>query len=188
MCRGISLLIRLTNAFAPSTSLPRCLYVCNALSPLSRFVLTIHQRVPNSPLTKDQLEVLRQQVLSEGDLVSVQSRFNYAWGLIKSDVVHDQRLGVKILTDVYKDSPQRRRECLYYLAIGTFKLGDYADARRYVESLIAHEPENHQALALQQMINDKIAKDGLIGIALVSGLVAAGATALSLFLRNSKRR
>lgn len=120
--------------------------------------------------------------------MSVQSRFNYAWGLIKSDVVHDQRLGVKILTDVYKDSPQRRRECLYYLAIGTFKLGDYADARRYVESLIAHEPENHQALALQQMINDKIAKDGLIGIALVSGLVAAGATALSLFLRNSKRR
>jgi fission 1 protein len=91
----------------------------------------------------------------------VQSRFNYAWGLIKSDDTNDQRLGVKILTDVFKDSPQRRRECLYYLAIGTFKLGDYSDSRRYVDALIAYEPENHQAQALKQMISDKIAKGRL---------------------------
>lgn len=130
--------------------------------------------------------MLRQQVLSEGDLVSVQSRFNYAWGLIKSDDTNDQRLGVKILTDVFKDSPQRRRECLYYLSIGTYKLGDYSDSRRYVDALLSYEPENQQALALKQMVADKIAKDGLIGIALVSGAVAAGAAILSLAFR--KRR
>ncbi|CCH44349.1 Mitochondria fission 1 protein [Wickerhamomyces ciferrii] len=130
--------------------------------------------------------VLRQQVLSEGELVSVQSRFNYAWGLIKSNKVDDQRLGVKILTDVFKDSPQRRRECLYYLSIGTYKLGDYADARRYSDALVQHEPDNQQAQALQKMIEDQISKDGLIGIALISGVVAAGATALSLFLRKKR--
>lgn len=88
----------------------------------------------------------------------MQSRFNYAWGLIKSADTNDQRLGVKVLTDVFKDSPQRRRECLYYLSIGTYKLGDYADSRRYVETLLATEPDNQQALALKQMISDKIAK------------------------------
>ncbi len=51
-----------------------------------------------SPLSKDQLAVLRKQLLREGDLASVQSRFNYAWGLIKSDKEDDQQLGVKILT------------------------------------------------------------------------------------------
>lgn len=129
---------------------------------------------------------MRQQVLSEGELVSVQSRFNYAWGLIKSNKVDDQRLGVKILTDVFKDSPQRRRECLYYLSIGTYKLGDYADARRYSDALVQHEPDNQQAQALQKMIEDQISKDGLIGIALISGVVAAGATAFSLFLRKKR--
>lgn len=111
-----------------------------------------------SPLSAAQLDILRQQVLSEGDLVSVQSRFNYAWGLIKSNKVDDQRLGVKILTDVFKDSPQRRRECLYYLSIGTYKLGDYSDSRRYADALIQHEPENSQAIALKKMIEDQIAK------------------------------
>lgn len=88
----------------------------------------------------------------------MQSRFNYAWGLIKSNKVDDQRLGVKILTDVFKDSPQRRRECLYYLAIGTYKLGDYSDSRRYADALIQHEPENSQAIALKKMVEDQIAK------------------------------
>ncbi|CDR38568.1 CYFA0S02e03136g1_1 [Cyberlindnera fabianii] len=140
----------------------------------------------NTPLSTQQLEILRQQVLSEGDLVSVQSRFNYAWGLIKSTRIDDQRLGIKLLTDVFRDSPQRRRECLYYLSVGTYKLGDYSDARRYADALIAHEPDNHQAKALKKMIEDKIAKDGLIGVALVSGAVAAAAATLSFVLRKKR--
>ncbi|KAH3679185.1 hypothetical protein WICMUC_001196 [Wickerhamomyces mucosus] len=139
-----------------------------------------------SPLAPAQLEILRQQVLSEGDLVSVQSKFNYAWGLIKSSKVDDQRLGVKILTDVFKDSPQRRRECLYYLAIGTYKLGDYSDSRRYADALVQHEPDNHQATLLKKMVEDKIAKDGLIGIALISSVIAAGATGLAFLLKKKR--
>lgn len=87
---------------------------------------------------------------------------------------------------MFRDSPQRRRECLYYLSVGTYKLGDYSDARRYADALIAHEPDNHQAKALKKMIEDKIAKDGLIGVALVSGAVAAAAATLSFVLRKKR--
>ena len=116
-------------------------------------------------------------------MASIQSKFNYAWGLIKSDKVDDQRKGVKYLTEVFKDSPQRRRECLYYLALGSYKLGDYSDSRRYAEALVNHEPENSQALSLKRMVEDRIAKEGLIGIAILSGAVAVGATLISLMRR-----
>lgn len=116
----------------------------------------------------------------------MQSKFNYAWGLIKSDVVQEQRLGVKILTEVFKDSPKRRRECLYYLAVGTYKLGDYSDARRYAEALVNHEPTNNQAIALKLMVEDRISKESLIGFGIVAGAVAVGATVIASFMR--KRR
>lgn len=141
----------------------------------------------NTPLSREQLQVLQDQVTSEGDLPSIQSQFNYSWGLIKSNDPTDQKLGIKTLTDLYKSSPQRRRECLYYLSLGCFKVGDYANARRYIDSLILHEPTNEQFIQLQKIIQDKIATDGLVGIALVSGIVAIGATALSLLLTKKKR-
>ena len=52
----------------------------------------------------------------------------------------------------------RRRECLYYLALGQFKLGHYNDARRYNDSLLEKEPRNMQALSLKALIDDRVAK------------------------------
>lgn len=140
------------------------------------------------PLQKEQLDILHHQLLNEGELISVQSRFNYAWGLIKSTKIEDQRLGVKILTDVFKDSPQRRRECLYYLAIGTFKLGEFKEARRFANTLVTYDPENQQAKLLKKTIEDKITRDGLVGGLLVSGVVAAGVAGLAWFMKQSSNR
>ncbi|KAH3687694.1 hypothetical protein WICPIJ_001317 [Wickerhamomyces pijperi] len=140
------------------------------------------------PLQKEQLEILYHQLLSEGELISIQSRFNYAWGLIKSQSIEDQRLGVKILTDVFKDSPQRRRECLYYLAIGTFKLGEFAESRRFAETLVAFDPENQQAKVLKKTIEDKITKDGLVGGLMITGVIAAGVAGAAWFFRQSARQ
>lgn len=139
-----------------------------------------------SPLSHEQLEILHQQVLTEGDMASTQSKFNYAWGLIKSDRKEQQRLGVKILTEVFKDSPQRRRECLYYLSIGTYKLGDYSDSRRYAEALVNHEPDNAQAIALKRMVEDRISKESLIGVGIVAGALAVGATVLTGILKRKR--
>ena len=60
--------------------------------------------------------------------------------------------------EIYKEAPGRRRECLYYLALGQYKLGHYNEARRYNDSLLEKEPRNMQALSLRALIDDRVAK------------------------------
>ncbi|CCE94048.1 Fis1p TDEL_0H01890 [Torulaspora delbrueckii] len=140
------------------------------------------------PLLPQQVEILRQQVLSEGgDSASIQSRFNYAWGLIKSEDVSDQRLGVKLLTDIYKESSARRRECLYYLGIGCYKLGEYSMAKRYVDTLYEHEPNNKQAQALKSMVEDKVQRETVRGLAMATGVIAGAATIAAIFFRGRRK-
>ena len=110
-------------------------------------------------------------------------------GLIKSNSRQDQQTGVRLLSEIFRDSPERRRECLYYLALGNYKLGSYADARRYNDRLLKYEPANLQAGSLKGLIDDKVAKEGMIGVAIVGGLaVAAGVIGGMLFRGASRQR
>lgn len=139
-------------------------------------------------LLPQQLEILHQQVVSEGgDDATIQSRFNYAWGLIKSPEVNDERLGIKILTDIYKESPNRRRECLYYLTIGCYKVNEFTMAKRYVDTLYEHEPNNKQVQMLKRMVEDKIQRETVKGIAIGAGVVAGIATVIGLMSRSRRR-
>ncbi|PWI70601.1 mitochondria fission 1 protein [Purpureocillium lilacinum] len=171
------------------------------------------------PLNASELNVLRAQYEKEGDMVGVQTKFNYAWvtlspprleptkasppppsstpctlpamcirGLVKSNSRHDQQLGVRLLSDIFRLSPERRRECLYYLALGNYKLGNYGEARRYNDLLLDREPANLQASDLRQLIDAKVAKEGLMGVAILSGVgIAAGVVGAFLF-KNARRR
>lgn len=139
-------------------------------------------------LLPQQLEVLHQQVVNEGgDDATIQSRFNYAWGLIKSPEVNDERLGIKILTDIYKESPNRRRECLYYLTIGCYKVNEFTMAKRYVDTLYEHEPNNKQVQMLKRMVEDKIQRETVKGVAIGAGIVAGIATVIGLMSRSRRR-
>ena len=51
-------------------------------------------------------------------------------------ITRDEKLGVQLLTQLFKDCPPRGRECLYYLAVGGFKLGDYTNARKYCDIVL----------------------------------------------------
>lgn len=137
-----------------------------------------------APLKEAELNVLRRQYESEGTYVGIQTKFNFAWGLIKSAQRNDQQEGVRLLTEIFRDSPERRRECLYYLGLGNYKLGNYAEARRYNDLLLDREPHNLQAQSLRGLIEDKVAREGLVGMAILGGAVTAGAVlAMSLFRR-----
>jgi fission 1 protein len=109
-------------------------------------------------LKDSELAVLRKQYEAEGSWVGVQTKFNYCWGLIKSTRRVEQQLGVRLLTEIFRDYVDRRRECLYYLALGHYKLGNYAEARRYNDILIQNEPTNPQAESLRGLIEEKVAK------------------------------
>ncbi|KAK5070991.1 mitochondrial membrane protein [Lithohypha guttulata] len=139
-----------------------------------------------SPLRPAELQVLRAQYEKEGDYVGVQTKFNYAWGLIKSSERSEQQLGVQLLSDIFKTTPERRRECLYYLALGNYKLGNYAEARRYNELLLEKEPGNLQSQSLRTLIDDKVSREGMMGLAIAGG-VAVAAGVLGGFMMRSAR-
>ncbi|KAJ1679421.1 mitochondrial membrane protein [Spiromyces aspiralis] len=152
-----------------------------------------------TPLSRDELEVLRRQYEREHPTPSVQSKFNYAWGLVKSNDKKKSELGVKLLVEIFEQHPDRQRECLYYIALGYYKLGEYLAARRYNDTLLSMEPNNKQCLSLRKLIDDRVARaeltksdrttriDGIIGMAIAGGAVAAVAGMIAMLLRSKKR-
>jgi len=141
-----------------------------------------------SPLKPDELQVLRSQYEKEGEYVGIQTKFNYAWGLIKSSSRNEQQEGVRLLSEIFRASPERRRECLYYLALGHYKLGNYAEARRYNDLLMDLEPANMQAASLKGLIEDRVQREGLVGVAIVGGLAVAAGVVGSLLFKGAGRK
>ncbi|OJD22964.1 mitochondria fission 1 protein, partial [Blastomyces percursus] len=109
-------------------------------------------------------------------------------GLIKSNVRQEQQEGVRLLSEIFKSAHERRRECLYYLALGNYKLGNYGEARRYNDLLLDHEPGNLQAASLRTLIDDKVAKEGLVGVAILGGVALAAGVVGGLIMKGAKRR
>lgn len=95
---------------------------------------------------------------------------------------------MRLLSDIFRQSPDRRRECLYYLALGNYKLGNYAEAKRYNDNLMEIEPNNMQSQSLAQLIEDKVQKEGLVGVAIVGGLAVAAGVVGGLLLRGAQRK
>jgi len=107
-------------------------------------------------------------------------------GLIKSNQRPEQQQGVQLLSDIFKTTPERRRECLYYLALGNYKLGNYAEARRYNELLLQKEPGNLQSQSLQSLIEDKVSKEGMMGLAIAGGVAVAAGVVGAILMRGSR--
>ncbi|RIA94966.1 mitochondria fission 1 protein [Glomus cerebriforme] len=145
-----------------------------------------------APLSTEELNVLRKQYEHESEKtngdVTTQTKFNYAWGLIKSRRSTDQQFGLKLLSEIYNDIPERRRECLYYLALGNFKLGEYTKAKLYNDKLIENEPRNLQAQSLKDLIEKKLKSEGLMGMIITSGIVAVGALIVGSYFKNSSKK
>ncbi|KAF7309697.1 Mitochondrial fission 1 protein [Mycena indigotica] len=157
-------------------------------------------------LSYDELEVLRlqyQKELSQG-YVTVQSKFNYAWGLVKAPIRQNQVEGVRLLQglvcfahqlppidiclELYRAEPTRRRECLYYLALGHYKMGNFEEAKKFNALLLDKEPTNMQAISLGQLIDKGVAREGYIGMALVGGAAAIGTLLVAGLIRRATRK
>jgi len=141
-------------------------------------------------LSYDELQVLRLQYQKESlqSHVTVQTKFNYAWGLIKSPTRENQVEGVGLLQDLYRNEPTRRRECLYYLALGHYKMGNLEEARKFNALLLEREPTNLQAQSLSSLIDKRITRDGYIGMALAGSAAAIGALVVASFVRRATRK
>lgn len=72
--------------------------------------------------------------------------------------------------------------------MGNYKLGNYAEAKRYNDSLMEIEPGNLQSQSLSQLIEDKVNKEGLVGVAIVGGLAVAAGVVGGLLFRGAQRK
>ncbi|ORY35043.1 hypothetical protein BCR39DRAFT_516309 [Naematelia encephala] len=141
-------------------------------------------------LSYDELQVLRTQYYKEIEQghVTTQSKFNYGWGLVKSQNGDMQTEGIKLLQEIYSSSPAHRRETCYYIAIGYYKLRNYAYAKKFNDLLLAVEPENMQAQSLRTLIDRSVQRDGYIGMGILAGGAAlAGIVVASVWKRASRR-
>lgn len=140
-------------------------------------------------LSPDELAVLRIQYEKESSqgYVSVQTKFNYAWGLVKSPRQEHQVEGVQLLLEIYRAEPGRRRECLYYLALGHYKMGNLDDAKKFNALLLNKEPSNMQAQSLAQLIDKSAARDGYIGMGIAGGAAVLGAFLLAGLVRRNRK-
>lgn len=123
-------------------------------------------------LTPHDLHTLRTQYEAELPHPSPSTKFNYAWGLVRSKRSEDTEAGVRLLYQLYRDEPELTRECLYYLSMGEIKLGNYTEARKYARELLKMEPTNSQASALLTEIEERVTREGLIGLGIAGGAVA----------------
>ena len=141
-------------------------------------------------LSPVELQVLHDQYDAEAASghITTQTKFNYAWALIKSTQRHQMLQGVALLTDIYRTDPPRRRECLYYLALGHYKLSNFDEAKRFNALLLEREPNNSQAQSLHALIEQGIAKEGYIGMALLGGAVTVTGVVLTALLRRGRRQ
>ena len=95
---------------------------------------------------------------------------------------------MRLLSEIYKHAKERRRECMYYMGLGNYRLGNYAEARRMNDALLSLEPANLQAASLRDLIDEKVQREGLMGVAIVSGAALAAGVIGSLIFKGTRRR
>jgi fission 1 protein len=110
------------------------------------------------------------------------SLMRLSWALVHSKHQDDVNRGISMIEASLDNSssPLQTREKLYLLAVGKYRSGDYSRSRQLVERCLEVQPDWRQALSLKKAIEDKIAKDGVIGIGIATtavGLLVGGIAA-----------
>lgn len=105
-----------------------------------------------------------------------------SWALVHSKRPEDVQRGIAMLEASLSgsSSPLQTRERIYLLAVGYYRSGDYTRSRQLVERCLEIAPDWRQALSLKKTIEEKITKDGVIGIGIAAtavGLLAGGIAA-----------
>lgn len=105
-----------------------------------------------------------------------------SWALVHSRQPEDVQRGIAMLEASLPGitNPLQLRERLYLLAVGYYRSGDYSKSRQLVDKCLEIAPDWRQARALKKTIEDKITRDGVIGMGIAAtavGLIAGGIAA-----------
>ncbi|KAM3339532.1 mitochondrial fission 1 protein A [Capsicum galapagoense] len=111
-----------------------------------------------------------------------ESIMRLSWALVHSKQPQDVQRGIAMLQAslANSSSPLQQREKLYLLAVGFYRSGEYSRSRELTDQCLEIAPDWRQALSLKKAIEDRITKDGVIGIGITLitiGLIAGGIVA-----------
>jgi len=125
--------------------------------------------------------------------VSESTQFQYACCLVRSGYAADVRKGIQLLATLLQtptaETSAAHRDYLYFLAVGHAKLKEYVDSLKHVKKLLQKEPANRQALELEKIVQKKMEREALTGMAVAGGAVLAvgGLVGLAVALSKGKR-
>ncbi|KAM0889772.1 hypothetical protein ACQ4PT_027492 [Festuca glaucescens] len=110
------------------------------------------------------------------------SMMRLSWALVHSRQTEDVNRGIGMIEASLDKSTSslQTREKLYLLAVGHFRNGNYVRSRQLADRCLEIQPDWRQASSLKKAIEDKIAKDGVIGIGIATtavGLIVGGIAA-----------
>jgi fission 1 protein len=105
--------------------------------------------------------------------VSQETKFHYAWCLVRSNYPADIRKGLILLEQLIKFDAideDAKRNYLYYLALGNSRIKEYSTALQFIKAFLHMQPENMQAQNLLITIKKKMEADAHKGMAIAGGL------------------
>ncbi|KAM0954106.1 putative mitochondria fission 1 protein [Dioscorea sansibarensis] len=105
-----------------------------------------------------------------------------SWALVHSRQPEDVNRGIGMLEASLdgSNSSSQIREKLYLLAVGYYRSGDYSKSRQLLDRCLEIAPDWRQALTLKKVVEDRITKDGVIGVGIAAtavGLLVGGVAA-----------
>ncbi|XP_051150343.1 mitochondrial fission 1 protein A-like [Andrographis paniculata] len=118
----------------------------------------------------------------ESDDRKNESIMRLSWALVHSKQPEHVQRGIAMLEAslTNANSPLQKREKLYLLAVGYYRTGDYSRSMKLLEECLEIAPDWRQAISLQKLVEDRVTKDGVIGIGITAtavGLIAGGIAA-----------
>ncbi|XP_076958154.1 mitochondrial fission 1 protein A-like [Bidens hawaiensis] len=119
------------------------------------------------------------------DEAKAESIMRLSWALVHSRQPEDVNRGIAMLEASIDNtnSPLQKREKIYLLAVGYYRNGDFSRSRMLLDQCLEIAPDWRQALTLKQVIEDRVTKDGVIGMGISAtavGLIAGGIAAAFL--------
>ncbi|EYU18651.1 hypothetical protein ABFS83_10G159500 [Erythranthe nasuta] len=111
-----------------------------------------------------------------------ESIMRLSWALVHSRQQEDMQRGIAMLEAslTNTNSPLQKREKLYLLAVGYYRVGNYSKSMQLLDQCLEIAPDWRQALSLKKTVEDRVTKDGVIGIGITAtavGLIAGGIAA-----------
>ncbi|XP_070854956.1 mitochondrial fission 1 protein isoform X9 [Drosophila suzukii] len=80
--------------------------------------------------------------------IATETKFEYAFCLVRSRYTNDIRKGILLLEELARTHPEGRRDYIYYLAFGNARIKEYTSGLKYCTAFLDIE-SNDQVRSLQ---------------------------------------